>query len=136
MHPSSWPIPYPLGINWILICRWIPKTYSYIQVYDLSIWLANRHQSSLKLSYLWWYPSNETFNPISINKHLLGSLIQWKIYSDIQPYKIVNELKTLVLKHKRSLIKTEGDENHNETKRLKLFVLISLKAIQHLHMRT
>ena len=31
-------------------------------------------------------PSNETCNPISINKHLLGSLTQQQTYFDIQPY--------------------------------------------------
>ena len=31
-------------------------------------------------------PSNEICNPISINKHLLGSLTQQQTYSDIQPY--------------------------------------------------
>ena len=57
----------------------------------------------------------------------MDSLVQQQVHHDIQPQKIATEFKTLVFKHKRSQIITEGDENHNETKRLKLFVLISLK---------
>ena len=75
-------------------------------------------------------PSDITSNPISINKHLLGSLIQQQTYSDIQPQEIATEFKTLVLKHRRLKVTEEGDKNHNETKKMKFFVLIPLKVIQ------
>ena len=59
------------------------KICSHIQTYDLSDWLSNRHLSSLN-SHTCRNPSNEKCNPISINKHLLGSLTQQQTYSDIQ----------------------------------------------------
>ena len=70
-------------------------------------------------------PSNETCHPISINKHLLGSLTQQQTYSDIQPERDATEFKTLVLKYKRSLTATEGDENHNETKKYEILCINS-----------
>ena len=82
-------------------------------------------------------PSDITSNPISTNKHLLGSLIQQQTYSDIQPQEIATEFKTLVLKHRTLQMTTTGDENHNETKKMKSFVLILFeKKYNHLHMKT
>ena len=75
-------------------------------------------------------PSDITSNPISINKHLLESLIQQQTYSDIQPQEIATEFKTLVLKHRTLQMTKEGDKNHNEIKKMKSFVLIPLKVIQ------
>ena len=72
-------------------------------------------------------PSDITSNPISINKHLLGSLIQQQTYSDIQLQEIATELKTLVLKHRTLQMIAAGDENHNETKKNKSFVLIQFE---------
>ena len=69
-------------------------------------------------------PSDITSNPISINKHLLGSLIQQQTYSDIQPQEIATKFKTLILKHRILQITKEGDKTYNETEKMKLFVLI------------
>ena len=46
---------------------------------------------------------------------------------------ITTEFKTLVLKHRTLQITEAGDKNQNETNKVKLFALISLKIIHHLH---
>ena len=64
---------------------WIHKTYSYIKISDLSIHLVNRHLSSQEFSLLTEYPPDETYNPVKVNKHLLGSLFQQQNIQDIKP---------------------------------------------------
>ena len=136
MYPTGWLVPYPLGNQLESQYAAGYLKYAHIsQTYDLSICFINRHQSSWQPSYLWKYPSIETSNPIIINKHLLESLIQQQIYFDIQPKRDATEFKTLVLKYKRSLTTTEGDENHNETKKMNLLYWFHWKEYNHLHIK-
>ena len=66
----------------------------------------------------------------------MDSLVQQQIHHDIQPQEIATAFKTLVIKHRRLQITRAGDENHNETKKGEALVLISLKIIHHLHIKT
>ena len=77
-------------------------------------------------------PSNETCNPISINKHLLGSLTQQQTYSDIQL--CCNWVQALCSQTTEDCKKQKQEMRIiMKLRDLKIFVLISLKRIQHLH---